>query len=410
MCAWCAALSALTWVSTETAATETSSLFEQRISSLFEQRISSLEQRLAKFEASDSCQDEFPLLKGTVTYSGCNRNIIRANASGWPGNATTETCQSGVLAYYNTSSTPKTGLFDARLTVLHSPDRHAVGSTYHFTCTYSRDGPHVGTCTLIFQEPPEAVGPALVTIRLTDVVRSASGLCTASSATIIGNYLYDSRQHAAGVYSFYAPSAEAAAHQQARKDQARKDQAASAAERDDVEVHAMEQRGDVEVHAMEREALIDLAKATAFDGWVHNHGWLGSETISVCDWDLVGCDGEGRVKVLTLDFNNLKGHLPSTLGALSRLQDLDLEGNALLGELPPGLGALRSLRQLGLGGGLTHFNGTLPPDLCGPLGAIVGAARGRPAPNKAVPCDLSGSIFTCPLPCAAAAACGATCR
>mgnify|MGYP001410610512 CR=1 FL=1 len=39
----------------------------------------------------------------------------------------------------------------------------------------------------------------------------------------------------------------------------------------------------------------------------------------VCDWELVGCDAERRVKVLALDFNGLNGTLPSTIGQLTGL-------------------------------------------------------------------------------------------
>eukprot|EP01052_Picozoa_sp_SAG31_P011149 SAG31_NODE_626_length_13460_cov_14.387517_4_plen_320_part_00 len=75
---------------------------------------------------------------------------------------------------------------------------------------------------------------------------------------------------------------------------------------------------------LERAALLELAEATNLSGWVRNKNW-GSGPI--CDWELVGCDASGRVKLLTLDFNNLVGTLPLSLGnALTHLQDLDLEG------------------------------------------------------------------------------------
>ena len=146
----------------------------------------------------------------------------------------------------------------------------------------------------------------------------------------------------------------------------------------------------------ERAALIELARATNLGGWVHSHGWLSSA--SVCDWELVGCNGEGRVKLLTLDFNNLVGTLPESLGRLSALEDLDLEGNSLRGAIPSSLGGLNgSLLQLGLGG--NAFSGALPPSLCG-LDVVTGGSA----------CDLSGSNFSCPLPgCLGSSVCGATC-
>ena len=148
-------------------------LLEQRFVEL-EQRYLALEQRLAEIERkqrSTKCDNEFPVLKGPISYGGCNRNMLRYDAAGpqydaagydagWPGNFTTETCQSGVLTFYNTSSTNKTGLFDAKIEVLHSPDKQEVGCIYHFTCTYTRDEPHAASCTLTFQEPPTPMGPA----------------------------------------------------------------------------------------------------------------------------------------------------------------------------------------------------------------------------------------------------------
>lgn len=84
---------------------------------------------------------------------------------------------------------------------------------------------------------------------------------------------------------------------------------------------------------LERAALIELATSTNMSGWVHSHKWLSDA--SICDWELVGCDSTGRVKLLTLDFNNLVGVLPESLGHLTRLQDLDLEFNSLSGTIDP---------------------------------------------------------------------------
>ena len=86
---------------------------------------SSLEERLSELERSvvelqgghrrspTSCTNEFPTLAKAITYSGCNRNMIRSHDAGWAGNQTVESCQSGVLTYYNTTSLSETGLFDA---------------------------------------------------------------------------------------------------------------------------------------------------------------------------------------------------------------------------------------------------------------------------------------------------------
>ena len=124
----------------------------------------------------------------------------------------------------------------------------------------------------------------------------------------------------------------------------------------------------------------------------------------MCDWDLVGCDADGFVKQLTLDFNNLTGSLPPLLGSLASLQDLDLEQNALSGTLPASLANLVALTQLGLGG--NQFVGALPQELC----SLLGRVNSSTGPRK--PCDLSGNRFDCPLPCAELSVdvCHASCR
>ena len=141
-----------------------------------------------------------------------------------------------------------------------------------------------------------------------------------------------------------------------------------------------------------------------FPAQARHRGWLSNE--SVCAWQLVGCDEEQRVKSLSLDYTNLRGTLPASLGALSRLEALDLEGNFLSGTVPSQLGSLASLVQLGLGG-TNRLSGALPATLCAPLGRIVGAGL----PGAKLSCDLGGDArWLCPLPCAAVAArCGARC-
>ena len=79
---------------------------------------------------------------------------------------------------------------EQKIEVVNSPDPKEEGCVYHFTCTYTRDEPWVGLCTLTFQEPPTVMGPAFVTLRLRDVTRDSDGVCVASAATITGNYFY----------------------------------------------------------------------------------------------------------------------------------------------------------------------------------------------------------------------------
>ena len=153
-------------------------------------------------------------------------------------------------------------------------------------------------------------------------------------------------------------------------------------------------------------ALTELASSCGLEHWVRKSNWL-SASHHICDWELVGCDHSGRVKVLALDFNNLTGVLPTSLGlSLPKLQDLDLEHNRLEGTVPSSLGNLTSLVQLGLGGNL--FSGKLPSAICPTLARIVGKRRSNAGAPP--PCDLSGSGFACPLPCPElTSACGAVC-
>ena len=158
------------------------------------------------------------------------------------------------------------------------------------------------------------------------------------------------------------------------------------------------------VASAERSALLDLALATNVSGWVRSKNWLSDQ--SVCAWELVGCDEQGRVKTLSLSFNSMVGTLPASLGAaLTRLEALDVEGNHLHGSVPSSLGQPATLVQIGLGVS-NQFSGDLPETLCPTLRNIVQAAP----PHVPLSCDLGGpNDWTCPLPCPEAALCGANC-
>ena len=185
-------------------------------STISDDKLAAIEKRLAKLEARErarrgpsECATSFPVLDDAATYNGCNRNAFRNSFHDWPGNKTVETCQAGKFLMYNTSTTSTNGLFDLALKVVYSPqDPREAGCTYHFTCAYTADEPHVGTCTLLYQVPVTraGMGPALLTVRFKNVTRAVDGVCRPSAATIIGNYLYDSRQPAAGTYTFRMPS------------------------------------------------------------------------------------------------------------------------------------------------------------------------------------------------------------
>ncbi|WP_425154350.1 hypothetical protein [Candidatus Palauibacter sp.] len=103
-----------------------------------------------------------------------------------------------------------------------------------------------------------------------------------------------------------------------------------------------------------------LYESTNGAEWHRRDNWLTDAPLET--WHGVTVDDQGRVSVLNLAFNNLRGHIPPELGDLPGLKLLWLEKNRLTGRIPPELGKLEALRHLRL-----HYN-----DLRGPLPAEVG--------------------------------------
>ena len=149
-------------------------------------------------------------------------------------------------------------------------------------------------------------------------------------------------------------------------------------------------------HPDDCAAMVDLGVTTDSHHWAYSTNWLTNK--SICDWELIGCNGDGRVKILALSFNNMVGGpLPPSMSKLTQLEDLDFEGNHISGPLAADLATgLTSLVEVGLGG--NNFSGVLPVTLC-ELQALQGPA-----------CDLSGNNWSCPLPECAAVRCGAVCN
>lgn len=93
-----------------------------------------------------------------------------------------------------------------------------------------------------------------------------------------------------------------------------------------------------DVPPREREILMEFFAATDGGHWKDNSGW-GSDR-PVCEWNGVFCDfidfdaSRPTVIWLSLDFNNLRGTVPPSLGALAQLKRLSLSGNQLTGLLP----------------------------------------------------------------------------
>ena len=96
----------------------------------------------------------------------------------------------------------------------------------------------------------------------------------------------------------------------------------------------------------DRVALTALYDATDGANWNFSDNWLSDRPLG--EWERVGTDDSGRVTVLNLSFNRLKGDLPRELGKLSKLEKLHLSRNSLTGEIPAELGKLSSLKMLNL--------------------------------------------------------------
>jgi Leucine Rich Repeat (LRR) protein len=103
-------------------------------------------------------------------------------------------------------------------------------------------------------------------------------------------------------------------------------------------VHATAQQPSLNVPPSERQVLMEFYSATGGPRWKKHDGW--GTSASVCDWYGVFCnviDGDQNrpfVAGLSLDFNNLEGRIPASLGNLTRLQSLSVAGNRLSGTVP----------------------------------------------------------------------------
>ena len=111
----------------------------------------------------------------------------------------------------------------------------------------------------------------------------------------------------------------------------------------------------------ERVILQEFYNHTNGTGWFHNHNW--TKPISHCCWYGVVCNlTTGLVNEIDLDFNNLTGHLPSSIFKLSSLGTLILRHNRLTGKLEDILlPNVTLLYKLDLS--YNSFSGTIPWDV-----------------------------------------------
>ena len=132
----------------------------------------------------------------------------------------------------------------------------------------------------------------------------------------------------------------------------------------------------------DKQALIALYNATNGPNWANNHGWLSDEPLST--WFGVHLN-EGRVRMLTLHFNQLTGTLPTELGNLSHLADLILGDNQLTGPIPAELGSLSSLRRLDFRN--NQLTGLIPAEL-GDLASLTLLDLSRNQLTGPIPAEL----------------------
>ena len=88
----------------------------------------------------------------------------------------------------------------------------------------------------------------------------------------------------------------------------------------------------------DRVALMALYEATGGANWLNGDNWGSGAPIG--EWHGVSVDDRGRVTLLILSDNNLRGEIPPELGNLTNLRALHLQNNQLSGAVPAELGNL----------------------------------------------------------------------
>ncbi|WP_428278629.1 leucine-rich repeat domain-containing protein [Candidatus Palauibacter sp.] len=104
----------------------------------------------------------------------------------------------------------------------------------------------------------------------------------------------------------------------------------------------------VVVQGRDRAILMDLYVGTSGADWTENANWSSDEPVG--SWYGVTADASGRVTVLDLSENNLRGQLPDNLGDMASLTELIVSGNPeLSGRIPFSL-SLGNIQQFRYGG------------------------------------------------------------
>ena len=92
-------------------------------------------------------------------------------------------------------------------------------------------------------------------------------------------------------------------------------------------------------------ALVDLYKNTNGPNWFYHPNWLSKKPVST--WYGIQVVN-GRVTLINLYSNNLKGSIPASIGNLGNLNYFDLSYNELTGGIPASVGNLVNLTYFAL--------------------------------------------------------------
>ena len=109
----------------------------------------------------------------------------------------------------------------------------------------------------------------------------------------------------------------------------------------------------------DRPVLMALYNATNGANWSNKTNWGTDKPLS--EWHGVTTDANGRVTILNLWTNGLRGKIPAELGKLTNLTTLYLHRNHLNGAIPPQLGNLSNLESLFLR--YNQLSGEIPVQL-----------------------------------------------
>lgn len=133
----------------------------------------------------------------------------------------------------------------------------------------------------------------------------------------------------------------------------------------------------------DKDVLTDLYTSTNGPNWFASNNWTVAS--NPCHWEWISCT-DGRVRKVKLEFNNLNGTLPSSIGSLdaSSMTYLSVHHNALRGTIPASIASLTNLKTLYASD--NAFTGTLPPG----YGSLQNLGRMFVSSNK-----LEGTVPVC---------------